>query len=219
MNTLAGIKALQVLSDSRSAISCVRLLQLHGPSHSRLLCPWNSPGKNTGVGCNSLLQGIFPTHGSNPGLLLCRQICYCLSHQGSPKSPSRFDPLLLQLALSNATHTYAWVILWNTRGLYNISLMLHRAWYIFYTHWIVFEWTTHIQISYSHHRLPLLLISNYHQVFYCIFYHSKSTQRIWRIIYSIDFPVKDLAVEYMFDDHILATYIPCFIFLVSLSQN
>ena len=33
----------------------------------RRLCPWNSPGKNTGVGCHSLLQGIFPTQGLNPG--------------------------------------------------------------------------------------------------------------------------------------------------------
>ena len=41
-----------------------------------------SPGKNSGVGCHSLLQGIFPTQGSNPNLLYCRQILYCLSHQG-----------------------------------------------------------------------------------------------------------------------------------------
>ena len=44
--------------------------------------PWNSPGQNTGVGSHSLLQGIFPTQESNPGLLHCRQILYCLSHQG-----------------------------------------------------------------------------------------------------------------------------------------
>ena len=40
-----------------------------------------SPGKNTGVGCHALLQGIFPTQGSNPGLPHCRQILYHLSHQ------------------------------------------------------------------------------------------------------------------------------------------
>ena len=45
----------------------------------------DSPGKNTGVGCHALLQGIFPTRGPNPGLLHCRQILYCLSHQGSPR--------------------------------------------------------------------------------------------------------------------------------------
>ena len=48
-------------------------------------CPWNSPGRNTGVGSLSLLQGIFPTPGSNPGFLLCRQIPYQLSHKGSPR--------------------------------------------------------------------------------------------------------------------------------------
>ena len=45
-------------------------------SPSRLLCPWNSPGKNTGVGSHSLLQGIFPTQGSNLGLLHCRHIFF-----------------------------------------------------------------------------------------------------------------------------------------------
>ena len=52
---------------------------LQGLQPARLLCPWNSPGKNTRVGCHALLQGIFPNQGSNPGLL------YCLSHQGSPR--------------------------------------------------------------------------------------------------------------------------------------
>ena len=41
----------------------------------------DSPGKNTGVGYHTLLQGIFPAQGSNPGLLHCRQILYCLSHR------------------------------------------------------------------------------------------------------------------------------------------
>ena len=45
---------------------------------------WDSPGKNTGVCCQTLLQGIFPTQGSSPGLPHSRQILYCLSHQGSP---------------------------------------------------------------------------------------------------------------------------------------
>ena len=40
----------------------------------RLYSPWNSPGQNTGVGSLSLLQGIFPTQGSNPGLQHCRRI-------------------------------------------------------------------------------------------------------------------------------------------------
>ena len=51
---------------------------------TRLLCPCEFPGKNTGVGCPFLLQGIFPTQGSNLGLLHCKQMLYPLSHQGSP---------------------------------------------------------------------------------------------------------------------------------------
>ena len=61
-------------------------LQPHGLQPTRLLHPWDSPGKNTGVGCHFLLQGIFPTQGLNPGLLHCRQILYQLSYQGSPLS-------------------------------------------------------------------------------------------------------------------------------------
>ena len=55
-------------------------------SHGRY-SPLNSPGQNTGVGSLSLLQGIFPTQGSNPGLIHphCRWILYQLSHQGSPR--------------------------------------------------------------------------------------------------------------------------------------
>ena len=53
---------------------------------ARLLCPWNSPGKNTGVGCHILLQGIFPTQGSNPDLPHCTKTLYHLSHQGHPLS-------------------------------------------------------------------------------------------------------------------------------------
>ena len=44
-------------------------LQSYEPLSTRLLCPWDSPGKNTGVGCHFLLQGIFLTQGSNPHLL------------------------------------------------------------------------------------------------------------------------------------------------------
>ena len=50
----------------------------------RLLCPWDSPGKTTGVGFHSLLKEIFLIQGLNPGILHWRQIVYRLSHQGSP---------------------------------------------------------------------------------------------------------------------------------------
>ena len=48
---------------------------------TRLLHPWDFLGKSTGVGCRFPPQGIFPTQGSNPGLLHCRQTLYRLSHQ------------------------------------------------------------------------------------------------------------------------------------------
>ena len=91
------------------------------PSHSHLVCSHSimsvcnpmdcsqlgssvhgdSPGKNTGVGCHALLQGIFPTQGSNPGLPHCRQILYYLSHQGSSYSLSKFQ---LYNSVINCSH-------------------------------------------------------------------------------------------------------------------
>ena len=61
-------------SVSRSVVS--DSLQPHGLEPARLLSPWDFPGKNTGVGCHFLLQGIFTTQGSNLHLLLCRWILY-----------------------------------------------------------------------------------------------------------------------------------------------
>ena len=66
------------------AKSCLTLLQPRGLQLARLLCPWVSKGKNSGVGCHALLQGIFPTQGSNPGLLHCREILYHLGNQRRP---------------------------------------------------------------------------------------------------------------------------------------
>ena len=64
--------------ESRSVVS--NSLQPHG-----LYSPWNSPGQYTGVGSLSLLQGIFPIQGWNPGLPHCRWILYQLRHKGSPR--------------------------------------------------------------------------------------------------------------------------------------
>ena len=61
-----------------------------------LKSPWNSLGQNTGVGSLSLLQGIFPTQGSNQGLPHCRWILYQLSHKGSPRILERGSLSLLQ---------------------------------------------------------------------------------------------------------------------------
>ena len=78
MNKASGGDGIPVESESRSVM--FNSLWPHG-----LYSPWNSPGQNTGVGNLSLLQAIFPTQGSNPGLLHCRRILYQLSHNGSPR--------------------------------------------------------------------------------------------------------------------------------------
>ena len=70
----------------------------HGLWSARLLCPWDSPGKNTGVGCHFLLQGIFPTQGSNLNLLHWQAGSLPLSHQGRPSldlAHSRLEVLTL----------------------------------------------------------------------------------------------------------------------------
>ena len=69
-------------SESHSAVS--DSLRPYG-----LYSPWNSRGQNTGVGSLSLLQGIFPTHRSYPGLPYSRQILYQLSYKGSPRMLKR----------------------------------------------------------------------------------------------------------------------------------
>ena len=66
-------------------------------SPARFLCPWDSPGKNTGVGCHFHLQGIFPTSELNPGL-------FCLLHwqAGSlPLAPPRKSPVCNQYSIKN----------------------------------------------------------------------------------------------------------------------
>ena len=79
--------------------------QCHGLQPARLLCPWNTPGKNTGVGSHSLLQGIFLTQVSNPGLLRCRQTLNHLSHQGS---------LLPQFLNLHSLNKFSFLIAWSS---------------------------------------------------------------------------------------------------------
>ena len=78
----------------------------------------DSPGKNTGVGCYSLLQGIFPTQGSNPSLAHCRQFFYCLSHQGSPFHYISSVQLL--------SHVWLFSTLWTTAC--QASLSITNSW-------------------------------------------------------------------------------------------
>ena len=68
------------VSISRSVVP--NSLWPHGLQPTKLLCPLDFPGKDTGVDCHFFLQGIFPTQGSNPHFLHCRQIIYQLSYKG-----------------------------------------------------------------------------------------------------------------------------------------
>ena len=95
--------------ESHSVVS--NSLWLHG-----LYSPWHSPGLNTGVGSCSLLQGIVPTQGLNPGLPHCRQILYQPSHQ-KPKNTSSLS--LLQWIFS--TQDSNWDLLHCRWILYQLS--------------------------------------------------------------------------------------------------
>ena len=69
-------------------------LRPHELGPTRILHPWDFPGKSIGAGCHFLLQGIFLTQGLNSGLPHCRQTLYHLSPQGSPKRTEAEAPII-----------------------------------------------------------------------------------------------------------------------------
>ena len=73
-------------------------MQPHGLQPARLLCPWNFPGKNTGVDCHFLLQGIFLTQGSNP-CLLC--LLYWQADSLLLAPPGKTMPIICRLYFNN----------------------------------------------------------------------------------------------------------------------
>ena len=84
----------------------------------------DSPGKTTEVGCHALLQGIFLTQGSNPGLLPCRQILYHLRHQGSPiwcGWGSKCTQLKYSISHSSL---HLDVAMWHSSGQWNVNRSL-----------------------------------------------------------------------------------------------
>ena len=95
MLLLLGFPSAMKLSESESCSVLSDSLRPH-----ELYSPWNSPGQNTTVSSRSLLKGIFPTQGSNPGFLHCGRIFYQLSHQGSPYSRT----LLFIHSIYNSLH-------------------------------------------------------------------------------------------------------------------
>ena len=127
----------------------------------------DSPGKRTGVDCHSLLQGIFPTQGSNPGLLHTRQILYQLSYEGSPHSPWPQMDWEFWTFLGRMLYSLLyWVWLWFAMA---ASLVLKNMVVICFFKKIFFYWTiialqnfvvfrqTPIWISHRHTYVPFLL--------------------------------------------------------------
>ena len=109
-----------VLSDS---------LRSCGQYPTRLLHPWDFPSKITGVGCHFLLQGIFPTQGSNPGLPHCRQMLYQLSHQETLVSWFRpqVSPIKCAGGLIDADN--AWAGLFPRDGLQKLPPLWKAGWW------------------------------------------------------------------------------------------
>ena len=90
----------QDVEDAIFTQSCLTLCKPMDCSLPGFSVHGDSPGKNTGVGCHALLQGIFPTQELNPGLQHCRWILYRLSHQGSPLF-SYQDKIILNIPQQN----------------------------------------------------------------------------------------------------------------------
>ena len=90
-------------------------LRSHGLQPTRLFCPWNSPGKNTGMGCHAFHQGIFLTQRANLYLLHCTQILYPLSPQGAMQD-TQVQSLdwdnLLEKGMATYSSILAWKISW-----------------------------------------------------------------------------------------------------------
>ena len=83
MTRESSIETYTCVLSAKSLQLCLTLCNSMDCSLPGSLCPWNSPGKNTGVGCHSLLQGIFPTQGLNPCFPHCRGILYLQHRLGS----------------------------------------------------------------------------------------------------------------------------------------
>ena len=114
----------------------------YGLQPTRLLCPWgDSPGKNTGVGCRALFQGIFPTQASDPGLPHCRRILYCLSHRGSPMILEWVAyPFSRGSSLPRGQTRSSWIAgrfftRWATREAQKLRLSRANDWTIFLRTW------------------------------------------------------------------------------------
>ena len=97
-------------------------LRPHGLYPARLLCPWDSPGKNTGGGCHVLLQGIFPTQGLNSVSCTGRWILYHWATREAQFILCLFHNTLIEQSINNRNHIsnhelpagISWILVWNT---------------------------------------------------------------------------------------------------------
>ena len=104
--------------------SCLTLLRPHGLQPAGLFCPWDFPGKNTGVGFHFLLQGILLTQGSNFHLLNWQANSLPLTHQGSPHAH-----IIKYIYIYMPTHTYTYVLT-HTHTISNIAVVLQGTYII-----------------------------------------------------------------------------------------
>ena len=93
----ACVRAFSVVSDS---------LRPHGMQPARLLCPWDFPGNNTGVGCHFLLPGIFLTQRSNLNFLYWQAGSLLLGHKGRPSLPQWSETILVQRTISPGSNSF-----------------------------------------------------------------------------------------------------------------
>ena len=126
----------------------------HGLQATRLLCSWNSPGKNTEVGSHSLLQGIFLTQGSNPLVLNHRRILYCLSHHGTPRSSfylNTFSESLLILDIQGHISGMSLELLFSdklTHHLFQSQILFELQ--------LLYHQVILVQVNYTTHLIPFL---------------------------------------------------------------
>ena len=103
----------------------------------RLYSLWYSSGQNTGVGSLSLLQGIFPTQGSNPGLLHRRWILYQLSHQAHPLLSGRGE----EISLSSK------IIHLSMFSIFRLGMIDHRLFYSLFFYKVLVHWLSSFPCS------------------------------------------------------------------------
>ena len=164
---------------SRSVVS--DSLQPHGLYPIRLLHPWDFPGKSTGEGCHFLLQGIFPTQGSNPGLPHCGQMLYPLSHQGS------FLPLIASKFWLMVRETFTFycyfVILLLWFQFLNLYFFIHLEFILISWGYIQLTFISDAHLFIYFHLLDSLIFLS--QIWNFTFLNSKLTCEFWPVDFQL----------------------------------